>query len=275
MSTQSLNPRLFTELVFLLIIFVSLGHDAVLSGEEVSILTYNIHHGRGTDNKVDFQRIADVIIDSNADIACLQEVDRNTARIDDIDSLHMISNLTGMTFIFGKNLSFQGGAYGNAILSRKPILEYSNLPLEKLGEGEQRGMLRAKISLDGDSYIQVCNTHLDHRSDPRERLHSIMQIKESFGRLKASTPVLLVGDFNTSPKRKGYEEMKRNWIDAWLKVHPLKKGYTIPSSNPSRRIDGQFIVAGADRLIPVEARVIKSNGSDHLPLLIKYKVVRP
>lgn len=82
------------------------------------------------DGKVDFRRIANVIIESNADIVCLQEVDRSTTRVAGVDSLHLLSNYTVMTFVFGKNLDFQGGGYGNAILSSLPILDHTNRHLK-------------------------------------------------------------------------------------------------------------------------------------------------
>nr|WP_020468889.1 endonuclease/exonuclease/phosphatase family protein [Zavarzinella formosa] len=44
------------------------------------VLTYNIHHGEGTDDKVDLARLAEVIKVSKPDLVALQEVDRNTTR---------------------------------------------------------------------------------------------------------------------------------------------------------------------------------------------------
>lgn len=116
----------------------------------------------GMDGKVDFRRIANVIIESNADIVCLQEVDRSTTRVAGVDSLHLLSNYTVMTFVFGKNLDFQGGGYGKAILSSLPILDHTNRHLKKLSDGEQRGVITARVKLNNGLDLTISNTHLDH-----------------------------------------------------------------------------------------------------------------
>jgi endonuclease/exonuclease/phosphatase family metal-dependent hydrolase len=49
------------------------------------ILTYNVHSCRGTDNKLDVGRVAEVIAQSRPDIIALQEVDvgrRRTGKVD-------------------------------------------------------------------------------------------------------------------------------------------------------------------------------------------------
>ncbi len=43
-------------------------------------MTYNIHHGEGTDGKLDLERIAALIKQEQADIVALQEVDRSATR---------------------------------------------------------------------------------------------------------------------------------------------------------------------------------------------------
>ena len=44
------------------------------------VLTYNIHHGEGTDGVFDLERLAKVINDLAPDIVALQEVDKGTDR---------------------------------------------------------------------------------------------------------------------------------------------------------------------------------------------------
>lgn len=112
---------------------------------------------------------------------------------------------------------------------------------------------------------------MDHRSDPKERLHSIKQIQDLSSKRKNSA-ALLVGDFNTSPNKQAFQLLNSLWIDAWAQLYPDKPGYTIPSTKPKRRIDGQFIIAGSDDLVPFQAKVIRTEASDHLPLLISYRI---
>ncbi|HTL30639.1 MAG TPA: endonuclease/exonuclease/phosphatase family protein, partial [Tepidisphaeraceae bacterium] len=67
---------------------------ASAQSQKITVLTYNIHHGAGTDGKYDLQRLADVIKKSGADLVALQEVDRNTNRTKD-DQPAELARLTG------------------------------------------------------------------------------------------------------------------------------------------------------------------------------------
>ena len=49
------------------------------------VLTYNIHHGEGTDGVFDYQRLARVINELEPDVVALQEVDNKTRRAAGVD----------------------------------------------------------------------------------------------------------------------------------------------------------------------------------------------
>ena len=68
----------------------------------LTVLSYNVHHGRGADNKIDLGRIAKVIKDSGADLVALQEVDKLTSRANGVDQAKELGKLTGMHAVFGK-----------------------------------------------------------------------------------------------------------------------------------------------------------------------------
>src|SRR5258707_15896745 len=88
----------------------------------VRVLTYNIHHGEGTDGEFDLPRLANVIKSVEPDLVALQEVDEATERASGVDELAELGRLTGMHTAFGKAMDFQGGAYGVGVLSRWSIL---------------------------------------------------------------------------------------------------------------------------------------------------------
>lgn len=44
---------------------------------KIRLLTFNIHHGKGLDRKVNLQRISHVIKSVNADVIGINEVDKN------------------------------------------------------------------------------------------------------------------------------------------------------------------------------------------------------
>src|SRR6267143_4106500 len=91
------------------------------TGKTFRVMTYNIHHGEGLDGKVDLLRIADLIKHESADIVALQEVDKGVERTPRRDFPDELAALTGMTCVFSNNYSYQGGEYGNAVLTRFPV----------------------------------------------------------------------------------------------------------------------------------------------------------
>src|SRR5687768_1108679 len=113
------------------------------------VMTYNIHHGEGTDGKIDLERIAKLITDNKVDLVALQEVDRNTQRTGRRDMPAELAKLTNMRVTFGANIPLEGGEYGNAILSRHPFDLVMNYHLPKVVPGEQRGMLEVVVHAPG------------------------------------------------------------------------------------------------------------------------------
>ena len=106
----------------ILLAAVVLGRGAAADAP-LRVLSYNIHHGRGTDGVVDLERIAGVIRGSAADVVVLQEVDDRTERTGRIDQTAELGRLTGLHAEFGRQIDYQGGRYGQAILSRTPLEE--------------------------------------------------------------------------------------------------------------------------------------------------------
>ena len=65
---------------------IGLGTTDEDCGFELTVMTYNIHHGAGADKKIDLNRIAAVIQGESPDIVALQEVDCRTRRSGGVDS---------------------------------------------------------------------------------------------------------------------------------------------------------------------------------------------
>lgn len=94
--------------------------------ETIRLLTYNIRHARGMDGEVNVRRIAAVIREIAPDVVALQEVERGVPRTERRDLTRELAVLTGMAGYFERNHAVGGGDYGNAILSRFPIIEQNN-----------------------------------------------------------------------------------------------------------------------------------------------------
>ena len=66
---------------------------SISSAQIYRVMTYNIHHGEGTDNIIDIKRIAKVINKWSPELVALQEVDNGTTRsgnINEADTLSLI-----------------------------------------------------------------------------------------------------------------------------------------------------------------------------------------
>lgn len=227
------------------------------------IMTYNIHHGRGLDENVDLERIADLIKKENPHVVGLQEVDKGVRRTDGRDLTAELAKLTGMEGYFVNNFHYQGGEYGNAILTRLPILEKKNTHFRMIREGEQRGAIQMLLDVEGQKLLFV-NTHIDFRGDDTERLLNIEQFKEIVGE-HPDVPAIFVGDFNARPDTRTHARMAKNYIDIW-EVVGQGEGYTFPADKPDRRIDYVWLSTGG-KLTPLGARVISTEASDHRPLM--------
>ena len=221
------------------------------------ILSYNIHHAEGVDGKLDVPRIAQVILSVDPDLVALQEVDKNTIRTGKVNQDIELSRLTKMNCVFGSNITFQGGQYGNAILSKFPIIKNKNFLLPNVDSGEQRGLLQSQIQISNKENVLFFSTHLDHRRSDTERLASAKAINQIIS-LDNKSPAILAGDFNDVPDSPTLKELGKVWLRTNKKI--LR---TIPASKPSRQIDYIF-VQPKERWKIIESQILDEDiASDH------------
>ncbi len=233
----------------------------------VRVLSYNIHHGEGMDGRVDLERIAGVIRSSEADLVALQEVDRGVARTGRVDEPGRLAELTGMEAVFERNITFQGGDYGNAILSRLPVLRCENHALPQSLPNEQRGLLEAVVAA-GEGELVFFATHFDYHSDDGERLASA----EMLGRLvreREGRPVIVAGDLNALPDSRVIERVGGFLSDTCPREDPAN--WTYPADAPARRID-YILHSHHPSTSVLSSRVLpESVASDHRPVLAEFQ----
>jgi endonuclease/exonuclease/phosphatase family metal-dependent hydrolase len=229
---------------------------------ELRVVTYNIHHGEGTDGKIDLERIARLLVAEKPHLVAVNEVDQGTNRTHQIDMPADLSRLTGMKAVFEKNIDFEGGKYGNAVLSSLPIRRHENHQLPSNYEGEQRGVLEIEIGDEGgDDTLLFLATHLDYRPDDAERMASVKKIEEVLAS-RMDVPVVLAGDLNATPDSRVIAAFTKTW--KLTNTEPLP---TFPAANPKNQID-YVLVRPADRWEVVEVRVLdEAVASDHRGLI--------
>jgi endonuclease/exonuclease/phosphatase family metal-dependent hydrolase len=247
----------------------------------VRLVTYNIHHGVGDDGRHDLPRLATVLAAADADVICLQEVDRHFGpRSENVDQALLLARALDMQLAWGPALDEPrpGGAprgeYGNALLSRLPILisDVHRLP----GRGERRCALRTMVELDGGA-LWVTNTHLSRRGADRAAQAAALADLHT-GPMETG---VLVGDFNTGPDAPELDALRQRFGDAWdlaserddragWRFWQHEDGHTHPARSPHRRIDQAWVTQGVD---VAAAQVLDGGGaSDHLPLLVDLRV---
>lgn len=237
-----------TVLLFLLALGLPLG-----AAEPVlRVVTFNIHHGRGTDGKIDLERVARTLQALKPDVVALQEVDRDTKRSGGVDQLQRLAELTGWNSAFGQTMPYDGGRYGNAILSRFPISEQTNHPLPVHEGQEPRAALMVTVTPGRDlPAFRFVSTHFSHdRADAR-----LDQAGHLLTRCRGVTVPLLIGaDFNAKPTS---APMQRFW----------KAGF-VDQVHPQSEID-YILTRKDDRWERQEVLVVEDLvTSDHRPVLV-------
>jgi endonuclease/exonuclease/phosphatase family metal-dependent hydrolase len=232
------------------------------------VMTYNIQHGAGADNKIDLLRTAEAIKREKPDIVALEEVDKGVERTARRDLTSELAALTGMTGYFNNNFHFQGGEYGNAVLTRFPILMETNTHYKMIRPNEQRGVIQMILNVKGRKVVFMV-THIDYRPDDAERLINADQIKEIIKQYQGM-PIFLCGDFNDMPGSPTYKKMHAMFADTWELVGQ-GEGFTYSSIKPHERID--YIWISPDKsIVPIKAWIPDTQASDHFPLVADFEL---
>lgn len=229
---------------------------------ELTVLSYNIHHGEGTDGVFDLERLAQVILDSDADLVALQEVDVNTGRAGGIDQASELARLTGMQAYFGEAIAFDGGSYGDAVLSRLPVRTHQNWKLPAAPNHEERVAVCVVVELPNGQPVRFIGTHLDHTSDPSDRIAQAKSLlQQAFPPNKKVPATLLLGDMNAQP---GSQPMNI-FLDVFASAAPGGLA-SFPSDAPSKAIDW-VLYTPRERWQVLEVGVLDEPiASDHAPL---------
>ena len=240
------------------------------------ILTYNVHRCLGTDGRLSPERIADVIAAYEPDVVALQELDVGRLRSGGGDQAHAIARALGMHVHFHASLRVLEEQYGNAILTHRPsqLVKAEALPgWARRPSLEPRGALWASVQLGGTE-VQVINTHLGLRRHERLAQIDALLGPHWLGHQACREPVIVLGDFNATPRGRVYRRLAAHLCDAQAEAQLPKPKATFPSRLPMLRIDHVFVsrsirVLRVDTVRTPLARI----ASDHLPLLVEFQIV--
>jgi endonuclease/exonuclease/phosphatase family metal-dependent hydrolase/Icc-related predicted phosphoesterase len=256
-----MNRLLLAISIFSLLIFNSEAQTYPQRENTHRLMSYNIRHGQGMDNKMDIERIGRLIINVNPEVVGLQEVDSVIGRSGNIDIMKLLSDQTGMYATFGYSILHGGGKYGNGILTREKPVSVKKITLP--GADEARTALLVEL----DRYI-VVNTHLSLKNE--ERTESVRIITDAVSDYNKA--VISMGDLNANPDSEPVEVLKRNWQ---ILSNPETK--TFPSGEPTVTLDYILGYKGkGETYAKYNAQVIDEKiASDHRPLFVDIRLKTP
>ena len=188
---------------------------------KLRIASYNIHHGKGLDGKLDFQRIGTLLERLDADVVAIQEVDSVTTRAKGTYALEEIVRQVPYYTTYGPCIDLQGGKYGIGILSKERPINVKRIPLP--GRGEARMLLVAEF----DNYVFAC-THLSLEEDERLASAAIIE-REAASHTK---PFLVAGDWNDDPNSALIRTLQKKF-----QICTNTSTYTFPADKPETCID--------------------------------------
>jgi endonuclease/exonuclease/phosphatase family metal-dependent hydrolase len=223
----------------------------------IRVATYNIHAAVGADRRRDLGRIAAVIEEIGADVIGLQEVESRASRGSSDQAMRLAAMLE-MACVEGPMLLEGAGWYGNAILSRLPILGEQRWRFAD-HSGEPRGAVGVVVDDPQRGRWRLITTHLDLWSRSRLRqVQSIVRLFES----DRDDPWILMGDLNEW----------RPWAPALVQLRRLGYVPPAPASYPSLRplfaLD-RMVLHDCSLAGPLRRHVTKLSrrASDHLPIV--------
>lgn len=238
----------------------------------VRVATFNIHHGVGTDGRLDLGRTADVIAGTGATVVGLQEVDRTwSSRSGWADQATWLGDRLGMDVVHGATIDRDPPdpaapdgprrRYGNALLSAHPVASWRAIRLPGSTRREARGLVHAVVDVHGTP-VQVAVTHLQNRSR-RERGEQAAHLADLLTRDGRPASTVVLGDMNAGPDAPETRALTAVLVDVWAAVGD-GPGHTFPARHPVARIDHVLVSPDVTALT---AEVVDTRASDHRPVV--------
>ena len=264
----SKNRILIVASLFVASLAVAAVEPQALAAEpaRLRVLSYNIHYGQGTDGRYDLQRLAAVINEAKPDLVALQEVDVGVKRSGRVHQARRLAELTDMVVRFGPTQHYEGGLFGNAVLTRLPILDVVIHPLPYTESTSQRttyprGAIAVTVRGPDGNPLRFVSTHFQHNV-AADRVAEAKAINRLFGQ-DDQPPTILAGDMNAKPGTEPIQELLRVWTNA----SDEPPAATAPSENPISRIDYIFCRPASPFRVSDAEVIAESVASDHRPVL--------
>lgn len=244
----------------------------------IRVVSYNIHRAIGIDRRFAPERIIEILRNHDADIVLLQEVDEGAPRSRELKLAKELADaLDYPYYAMGHNVTLRKGYYGNATLSRFPIIRERNIDLS-VGKRKRRGCQHTSIDINnGEKLLEVFNLHLGLSAKERQKQAGILFRSKEYETLDKHTSCMIGGDFNDwrSLLRALFIEGFGFQCATDLKnASGVSKGIqTFPSFAPQGRLDRIYYRGGLKLLSAKRCRFKLSRiASDHLPIIVDFEL---
>ncbi len=228
----------------------------------LSFLTWNVHSCVGTDRRCDPPRVARFLKRVKADVVALQELGWHHRGQVGFDQFAYLAGETGYQVHEGLTKNHEAAHYGNAILTRLPLLDFNEHDLRR-----PLRIPRAAIEAVFDAHgtpLRIMCVHLG--LDPWERRTQIDQLLEALD-AKPDLPTVLLGDTNE------WRADSATFRDLQQRLPHVAQPFSFHTRLPRLRYDRIYLskelaFEDFDALRTHEA----GNGSDHLPVYARVRL---
>jgi endonuclease/exonuclease/phosphatase family metal-dependent hydrolase len=262
--------------------------DAPPANAQITVATWNVCHARGDNDQpwpifepgkrnTRLAEMAKVLAEAKVDIVVLNECTFASTGVGGPNQAAYLADKLGLKWRVEQKSGdvwalCLGHQWGNAVLSRFPILSAEFIELPQLPTwGVRLGLKRknaveARIDLSGGKILRVFATHLPvGKGSEALRLQSAEIIEER--RAASPEPLLVAGDLNDTPQSPPLALLLRS--GHW---QTRSNGLTFPSSEPKKKIDW-ILAHGTGPLIHQHSP--SSTASDHLPVIAALTLQSP
>jgi len=260
-------------------------------GDSLKVMTYNLQGMKpGTEPEIRIQHIIDNLIQLDPDLIGLQEINEsligggtdNQAKVI-ADSL---SNYFGIPYYY--YYEFTHYSWNNQFKEFVGII--SKYPVDESGYFQfVTGVFPRKVVwnkvITPLGTVNVFNTHLSAFNLSQIRIQQVQLIISYVESIELNHPAvatILTGDFNDTPNAISIQQLTNTGTDTlyvitFAYVNPTNPGFTVPSDQPTSKIDYVFI-KNTGSIEPIQSAVVMNQPyspdkycSDHLGILTTFR----
>lgn len=214
----------------------------------IKVLTLNTHKGFTSFNrKFVLHELREAVRQTGADLVFLQEVLGSHERHAKAhknwpqkSQYEFLADTIWTDFAYGRNAVYPHGHHGNAMLSKFPIVKYTNHDATLRQGPEKRGLLHCTLQLPGNGagprQLHAICVHLSllesHRAEQLDLLCRLIGSE-----VPKDAPLVIAGDFNDWRRQVHKQLAVRAGLDEVFVATHGKEARTFPARFPLLRLD--------------------------------------